>query len=316
MPSSQRIFVDAITRYCARHGITVEVRSDGWLIVMQRGQRRHLTFGYDIGLNGAVARAIANDKAATADVLQLSGIPCLPHTLFMNPGLHPYIPSTGAWEAMLDLLQRHPSGIVVKPNEGTSGRSVFLATSRSKLELAVQEIFATHVSLAISPYVTIDDEIRVVLLDETPLVVYGKSRPSVVGDGKHSMFELALAATPAEQRSTVLPGLLHDRDRAELDAIVPAGQRRILNWRHNLDAGSRPVLLQQGDLRETCVQLAIRAAKAIGLRFGSIDVIQTDGRLQVLEINSGVMMEALGKLHPDLVYAAYEAALEKVFDQA
>jgi glutathione synthase/RimK-type ligase-like ATP-grasp enzyme len=313
MPSNQRIFVDAITRYCARRGITVEIRSDGWLIVMQRGARRHLAFGYDIGLNGAVARAIANDKAATADILELSGIPCLPHRLFPGPRLDQYIPPKGTWEAMLDLLERHPAGVVVKPNDGTSGRSVFLVTSRAKLECAVHEIFASHANLAISPYVTIEDEVRVVLLDEAPLVVYAKSRPSVVGDGKHSLFELVLAAAPAEQRSAILPGLLHDRDKTELDAIVPAGQRRILNWRHNLDAGSRPLLLDQGDLRQTCVQLAVRAATAIGLRFGSIDVIRTDRGLQVLEINSGVMMEALGKLHPGLVYAAYEAALEKVF---
>ena len=33
----------------------------------------------------------------------------------------------------------------------------------------------------------------------------------------------------------------------------------------------------------------------------------------MLEINSGVMMEALGKLHPELVHAAYDAALDKVF---
>jgi glutathione synthase/RimK-type ligase-like ATP-grasp enzyme len=313
MLSSQRIFVDAITRYCARHGITVEVRSDGWLIVMQKGARRHLAFGYDIGLNGAVARAITNDKAATADILELSGIPCLPHALFPGPRLDQYIPPKGTWEAMLDLLERHPAGVVVKPNDGTSGRSVFLVTSRAKLECAVQEIFASHANLAISPYVTIEDEVRVVLLDQAPLVVYRKYRPSVVGDGKHSLLELALAATSAEQRSAVLPGLFDDRDKAELDAIVPAGQCRVLNWRHNLDAGSRPLLLDQGDLRETCVQLAVRAATAIGLRFGSIDVIRTDRGLKVIEINSGVMMEALGKLHPDLVYAAYEAALEKVF---
>ena len=31
------------------------------------------------------------------------------------------------------------------------------------------------------------------------------------------------------------------------------------------------------------------------------------------QINSGVMMEALSKLHPELVYAAYGAALDKVF---
>jgi hypothetical protein len=33
----------------------------------------------------------------------------------------------------------------------------------------------------------------------------------------------------------------------------------------------------------------------------------------VLEINSGVMMEALGKLYPELVYATYGAALDRIF---
>jgi glutathione synthase/RimK-type ligase-like ATP-grasp enzyme len=315
MLNSQRIFVDAISRYCARRGIAVEVRSNGWLIVMQKGPQRRLAFGYDIGLNSAVARAIANDKAATADILALSDIPCVPHALFLNPRLHQHIPATGSWEAMLDLLKRHPLGIVVKPNEGTSGRSVFLVTSPPKLELAVQDVFASHAGLAISPYVDIEDEVRVVLLDEAPLVVYRKSRPSVVGDGKRSLLELALAATPAEQRAIVLPGLVRDRDKTELDAIVPAGQSRVLNWRHNLDAGSRPALLEEGDFGASCVRLAVRAADAIGLRFGSIDVIRTDGGLKILEINSGVMMEVLGRFHPDLAYKAYEAALDKVFDQ-
>ncbi len=51
------------------------------------------------------------------------------------------------------------------------------------------------------------------------------------------------------------------------------------------------------------------------MRFGSIDVVRVDNCWQVLEINSGVMMEALGKVHPDLVYAAYAAALDKVFSE-
>jgi hypothetical protein len=37
MPEDQRIFVEAVKRYCARHKIAIEVRSQGWLIVMQRG---------------------------------------------------------------------------------------------------------------------------------------------------------------------------------------------------------------------------------------------------------------------------------------
>jgi glutathione synthase/RimK-type ligase-like ATP-grasp enzyme len=87
----------------------------------------------------------------------------------------------------------------------------------------------------------------------------------------------------------------------------------VLNWRHNLDAGARPVLLEQGAAREACVALARRAAKAIGIRFASVDIVRVGGAWKVLEINSGVMMEALGKLHPELVDAAYGAALDKVF---
>jgi glutathione synthase/RimK-type ligase-like ATP-grasp enzyme len=264
MPNNQRIFVDAVKCYCARHEIAVEVRSQGWLIVMQRGSKRHFALGYDVGLNSAIAHRIANDKGATAEVLGLAGIACVPHTVFLNPKLGEHIVPSGSWVAMLALLGQHPEGIVVKPNEGTSGRSVFRVSSRLGLERAVQEIFSSNLTLAISPYVEIEDEVRVILVDELPVVVYSKDRSH-------------------------------------------------LNWRHNLYAGARPVLLEQGEAREACVALAVRAAKAIGIRFASFDAVRVGGVYKILEINSGVMMEALGKLHPELVDAAYSSALDKVF---
>ena len=170
-----------------------------------------------------------------------------------------------------------------------------------------------NLNLAISPYLEIKNEVRVILVDDLPVIVYGKSRPSITGDGVHSILELALAAMPAERLSAILPRMAGDLDSATLDTVLPPGQHHALNWRHNLDAGAEPVLLQQGETRERCVELAIKAAKSIDLRFGSIDVVQVDDGWRVLEINSGVVMEALGKTHPDLVYAAYAAALDKVF---
>jgi glutathione synthase/RimK-type ligase-like ATP-grasp enzyme len=313
MLNSQRIFVEVLRKYCAEREIAIDVKSDGWLIVMQRGATRRCAFGYDIGLNSAVAHRIANDKAATAEVLEMAGIACVPHALFLSPEMNEYVSRPGSWQAMLGLLETYPQGIVVKPNEGTTGDSVFMVSTKPALELAVSRIFSSHLSLAISPHVNIEDEVRVVLLDGDAVVVYGKNRPSIVGDGKHSLLELALAATPAAQRSTVLPGMIGDLDKAELDSIPPPGQRRVLNWRHNLDSGARPTLLAQGKVRDACVEMAIRAAKAIDIRFASIDVIKVNGAWQVLEINSGVMMEALSKLHPELVYAAYNSALDKVF---
>ena len=68
-------------------------------------------------------------------------------------------------------------------------------------------------------------------------------------------------------------------------------------------------------MRDRCVEIATQAAKSIDLRFGSIDVVEVGNSWRVLEINSGVVMEALGRTHPELVYTAYAAALDKVFGE-
>ncbi|MBH5401061.1 RimK-like protein [Bradyrhizobium sp. CNPSo 4010] len=263
MAGSERIFVQAIRRYCARRGIAVDVRADGWLIAMQLGDTRRFAFGYDIGLNSAIAHRLANDKSATAEALTLQGVPCIPHRLFLNPRLGVHVAGPGWREAMLVLLAQNPQGLVVKPNEGTSGRSVFKVTTEAELDHSAGEVFSMSTGLVISPYVAIEEEVRVVLLDDVPLVVYSKQRGA--------------------------------------------------DWRHNLDAGAKPVLLQDDEVRAACVKLAIEAARAIGIVFASIDVVRVNGEWKVLEINSGVMMEALGKLHPELVQATYDAALDRVF---
>ena len=307
MANAERIFVRAIRQYCAQHDIAVDVRAEGWLIAMRRGVRRHFAFGYDIGVNSAIAHRLANDKSATSEVLALSGVACIPHHLFLNPGMAGHVAASDSREAMLRLLEQNPQGIVIKPNEGTAGRFVLRATTRRELELAVGEVFASSPALVIAPYVEIDEEIRIVLLDEVPMVVYRKERPSVVGDGTRTLRELARAAAPNAR--------LDDLDEGEQGAIVPNGERRILNWLHNLDTGARPVLIEEGEVRDACVRIAVDAAKAIGIAFASIDLVRVDDGWKVLEINSGVMMEALGKLYPEIVDAAYAAALDRIFNK-
>ena len=306
---SQRIFLETIKKYCLAHDIAIEIRSGGWLVIMTRGNERRLVIGYDIGLNSAVAHQVANDKSACADVLASAGVPAVPHTLVLGAKLSKHIPGSDSLAAMQLLLDRHRLGLVVKPNAGTSGELVFRVTTRAQLETAVARILAAHPSLAISPYVEIEDEVRVVLLDGRALIVYGKTRPSVVGDGVHSLRALAQATATTEQLKT----MTEDFDAAALDAIPPAGEQQLLNWRHNLDAGAEPVLLVDGAAREACIALAIRAAQAVGIRFASIDVVRADDRWKILEVNSGVKMEALGRRHPELVGAAYSVALNAVF---
>jgi glutathione synthase/RimK-type ligase-like ATP-grasp enzyme len=315
MLNSQRTFINTVKKYCNDRNIAIEIRSQGWFVVMRCGAQRRFAFGYDLGLNSSVTHRIANDKAATAEVLELCSVPCVPHTLFLKPELNEYVPQAGSWEAMLALLEASPRGVVVKPNEGTSGQHVYRVSSKPKFELAVHRIFALNQSVAISPYLEIEDEVRVVLVDDAPMVVYGKKRPAVVGDGRHSLLELARATIPAGQLAAQLRGMVNEFDQAALDAVPEAGERRALNWRHNLDAGAEPVLLEHGTARDACVQIARAAAQVIGLRFGSVDVVRVDGAWRILEINSGVMMEALGRRHPELVEAVYTAALDRVFEE-
>ena len=183
MASGERIFVEVIRRYCAERGITVDVRSGGWLIAMRRGSRRHFAFGYDVGLNSAIAHRLANDKSATAEALTLAEVPCVPHRLFLNPKLGVHVAGADWREEMLALLAQNPQGVVVKPNEGTSGRSVFKVTTEAELDRAASEVFSMSTGLVISPYVAIEQEVRVVLLDDAPLVVYSKQRGS---DWRHN----------------------------------------------------------------------------------------------------------------------------------
>jgi glutathione synthase/RimK-type ligase-like ATP-grasp enzyme len=312
MLNRQRTFVDAVKKYCAERAIDLDVRSQDWLIAMKKGAKRRFAYGYDLGLNGAVTHRIATDKAATAEVLQMRGIACVPHALFLSPKLSEYT-LPGSREEMLRLLDESREGVVVKPNEGTSGYLVSRVRTRPKLETAVNRIFSLELNVAIAPYFEIEDEVRVILLDEVPLAVYTKRRPSVTGDGVHTLLELAHATLPADRLSATLHTMTEYPDSAALDMVLPSGQQHVLSWRHNLDSGAEPVLLLEGPTREACVRIAIEAAKTIELRFGSIDVIQADGRWRVLEINSAVMMEALSRRHPELVYAAYSAALDKVF---
>jgi len=67
------------------------------------------------------------------------------------------------------------------------------------------------------------------------------------------------------------------------------------------------------------LNLAQRAAREIGLRFGSVDTIETvDGELMVLEINSGVMAQHYVEQHPDdypKVKEMYRAAIRKMFEE-
>jgi hypothetical protein len=171
------------------------------------------------------------------------------------------------------------------------------------LEAAVHDGFTRHRALALSPFHEIETEYRAVLLDDEGLLTYAKRRPFVVGDGVQSVGALAEAA-----------GLGGSSVSPDARPGVPArGERVLLDWRHNLQLGSVPHPIDDAATRAEVQRLAAAAAGTLGLRFASVDVVETSRGLAVLEANAGVMLEAYARAAPDgpaVAQRIYGAALD------
>lgn len=317
MNNLDREIVASLHRYGKKHGIGVRTHSHDWIVELTFQGRVHYVFGYDLGLNASTTHRLCNDKAATWEVLNAHGIAAIPHDLFLHPRWLDYIAIDGNWSRMLDAFNRNDGDVVIKDNEGTGGREVLRATSVRELEQAATTIFETARSLAISPYVDIQVELRFVLLEGAPLLAYAKDRPVVVGDGKRTIGELIadLALPPGVDQE-----ILAEIAPVQPVAHVPDPDEIIsVQWRHNLGKGGQPRMLDIADQGiADAMDLARAAAAHTNLRFGSVDIAVVNSEPHVLEINSGVMLEHLSKITedgPGMSDRIYHAVLDRIFER-
>lgn len=309
MKNAERLILASVRRYAAARGLDLKTHGEGWIAELKRGPHSHFVHGYDIGLNSASSHRIANDKAATFEVLNAAGIASVPHRLFMHPRFLRFMPAESNWQGLLEAFDAFGRDVVVKDNEGTGGMEMARVKSLADLEVCVQQLFNTTRGIAVSPFLEIASETRFVFLEGECVLAYAKERPSVVGDGKRTLAALVADAV-ASAAITNLP------DLAAFDpARTPkAGEHIALTWQHNLGQGAKGVRVDVNNAdaagRRT---LARRAFDRLGLRFASIDIIQSGGRDLVLEANSGVMLEVMARGASDgeaLADAIYHQALD------
>ena len=241
MKNDDRVLLRSLERYAAARGLRLSVTSLGWIATLSSSAKRHHVFGYDLGLNSSSALRIANDKAATATLLQDAGLAAVPHRLFVHPELFPYVDVEGNWGDMLKAFHDFGEEVVVKDNEGTGGRHVYRATSLADLETAVTRTFEKCRALTLSPLRSITRETRVVMLDNIVFFAYAKERPWVKGDGRRTIRSLIDECVSA--------GTLAFTDDAwaaldcDLAHVPHSGEVVSLQWRHNLGMGATPELL-------------------------------------------------------------------------
>ncbi|MDF1720677.1 MAG: hypothetical protein P1U65_08380 [Minwuia sp.] len=308
--NDDRVLVAAVRQFAAENGCTVKGISHDWLLLLGTPDGRHLPlFGYDIGLNSATTLRIANDKAATADLLRTLDVAHIPHQLFLNPDLHVYTRGGGNWSTLADAFEAAGQDVVLKSNEGTSGKDVHRVQTHLALERTAHVLFRTERSIALSPFTAIAQESRFVVLDGVVKLGYAKRAPSLQGDGRTSLRQiLAQAMTP--EMGPSLGAWLEGADSADLDTVPPEGASLPIGWRHNLGQGGGIVAIAND---APGADLALAAAAALNLRFGSVDIAHpAKGGDQVMEVNAGVMLEHYARSAPDrraAVIATYADAL-------
>jgi glutathione synthase/RimK-type ligase-like ATP-grasp enzyme len=292
MKNAERLIVASVRRYAALRGLGMAMHGDGWIVELKLGRRSHVVHGYDLGLNSSSSQRVANDKAATFEILNGAGIPAVPHRLFMHPRFLGFMSVQGNWQAMLETFTAFGRDVVVKDNEGTGGMEMARVRSVAALEQQVHRLFDLTRGLALSPFLVLDEETRFVFLDGACVLAYRKDRPSVTGDGRSTLAALIAEALTAGG----LDASALDVDARDWARVPAAGETIAVQWRHNLGLGARAMRLDPSmpQLAGT-VALARQAFDRLGLRFASIDIVHAGGSDLVLEANSGIMLEVMAR---------------------
>jgi ribosomal protein S6--L-glutamate ligase len=236
-------------RAAARSGVALRWHSEHWIAELEAyGRSRHVV-GYNFPLNDAASALLATDKVATSTLLSDNGVPHVPHRLLR---WRPH-------ESVSDMAAGLPVPVVLKPLSSSGGRDVCRARTPDRLLSALHALTARYSALAVSPWMPIRHEYRVVVLNGRTELVFEKRCTGA-----------RLGAAPDDWDDGV-------------------------EWRHNLKLGASAVVMDAPDMCGPLGGLARRAMACLGLVFGSVDIVEVDGELAVIEVNSGVCLERFSR---------------------
>ncbi|MCI0182623.1 cyanophycin synthetase [Sulfoacidibacillus ferrooxidans] len=301
-PSTQAI-VDAALR---RH-IPVQ-RMGRSLVRLGTGRYRKYVQATMTHHTSGIAVDIASDKALTKHLLEQSGIR-VPHGAVVQ-----------TLEEAVRVFYQLGSNVVIKPFDGCQGRGV-------STNISNEEMLADAYSFAVkfSPSVIIEEyakgkQYRLLVVSERLVAAAERIPAHVIGDGMHTINELIMLINEQPERGD-------DHEKPLTKIVVDEMVQRYLtlqNWNvEDIPEHGQMVLLRDsanlstGGIAVDCTeqidpafaQLAVRAARTIGLDVCGVDIIAPNicdaknlDQAVVIEVNAapGIRMHhypSLGKSH-------------------
>ena len=295
------MFKEIISKICNELEIKVTFLSDNWATILEKDNKIHYITGYQFDLNNHGIGNIMDDKGMFHDLLKYKNIPVIEQQVIL--------PNYDQNE-VLNYFTNHDNKIIVKGNVGNAGKEVFLVTNKAELFVVIDKLFLKEYSISLCPYYHIKNEYRIVVLNNEVRTMFGKIKPTVIGNGQKTVKELAFEFNSY---------YINHEDRIINPDYIPAMDEKVeLSFKFNLSSGAKTFMNIDPSLKEEITKLALRVTKELNISFASVDIIYTeDNTLLVLETNSGVTMNNYILQNQDgydIAYIIYKDAIKQMFD--
>ncbi len=288
-------FKKIIKEICDEENINYSVISKDWIIVLEKNNVTNIITGYKFGINNHALGELLDDKYATFELLSKKNIPIIEHNIIYGPGNNnQYAIGSNSEEYVKGLFYKYNQNVVLKINDGTCGANVLHIKNIDELVEQYKNLSKKYFSMSLCPYYDIENEYRAIVVNGKTELLYKKTKPVVIGDGKSTLRELLINFNSEYfEENKILEDEVYS-------CILPENDVFEFDWRFNLAKGSKASFDISEVLKNDIECLAEEISRKIGLGFGSIDIIKTtDNKLFVMEINSGVMMENFIKQVPN-----------------
>ncbi len=299
-----------IKEICAELGITMHIVSKNWITILEKDGKTRFLAGQKFDLNPHGLGIIMDDKYAMYEVLSKKNIPVIEHRiLFSEDNQDDYAKNDNIYSIVENYFKENSNNIVIKPNNGLCGLDVYHITNESDILPCLNQVFIKNSSISICPFYFIKAEYRLIALENECVLMYGKKRPIVAGDGKRTIRELLLELNP-----------YYFKDKLEDDfynKVLEMNEFYEYSWKFNLSNGAIPFEVEDENMKERLMEMFQKITKEIHLNFCSVDIIETDdGNLLVMELNSSVSFRKYCYFRKDgkeLAKRIYKKAIQILF---
>ena len=267
-------------------------------IAFPNGRKRYFRYN-SLDLNTLGASEVAKDKDYANFFLARAGYPVIPGKPFYSKAWSETIGIPYDADAAYEYAKELSFPVVVKPNSGSQGQNVSVASNRKELERCLRATFAQD-RVALVQKRLIGRDYRVVVLDDAVISAYERIPLNVVGDGKNSVRELIKKKERAFVRSgrdTRIPpedpAILRKLAQVglHLDSVPSKGEQVFLRDNANLSTGGDSVDVTDR-IHPDFSAIAIAMTREMGLRLCGVDLMidrsieEAPASYHVLEVNS------------------------------